>query len=114
MYAYEAGVFVENCRALADAARACGAQLTKLPEHAVAIELRGESVAFPIASDDREWALTTPEEAFYAAMLDADGNERESAAVRVAALATLLGGSAVLEGVLRAGGLRESGSRFSR
>jgi hypothetical protein len=59
MYAYEVGVFIENCRALADAARACGARLTKLPEHAVAIELRGESVAFPIPSDDREWALTT-------------------------------------------------------
>ncbi len=112
MYAYEAGIFVRNCRALADAARACGARLVMLPEHAVSIEVRGESVAFPIASDEREWAVTTPEEAFYAAMLDAETHSGERD--RVTALAALLGGNAVLESVLRAGGLRESESRFRR
>ena len=126
MYAYEAGIFVESCRALADAARACGAQLRKLPEHAVLIEVRGESVAFPVASDDRDWALTSPEEAFYAAMLDAEAfatiapeaepaqAEHEGALRRVAALANLLGGDAALESVLSAGGLGVSAARFDR
>ena len=112
MYAYESNIFMQNCRALADAARACGARLVMLPEHALSIEVRGESVAFPIASDEREWAATTPEEAFYAAMLDAEARDDER--YRVAALSELLGGDAVLENVLRAGGLRDPESRCSR
>lgn len=130
MYAHEADLFESNCRALAAAARACGAELHKLPDHAVAIEVCGESIAFPVASDDRDWELTTPEEAFYAAMLDAEAftavtpgenvtpqfeSDRDGAAERVSTLAGLLGGTTALADVLAAGGLRgEEETRFSR
>ena len=140
MYAFEAGMFDANCRALAQAARACGAELRKLPEHAVAIDVRGKSVTFPVASDDRDWELTTPEEAFYAAMLDAEAfasatpddarpdratpdeatakqlhADRDGATERLSILAGMLGGNAALADVLRAGGLTgDTGSRFSR
>jgi hypothetical protein len=65
--------FVETCNRVGMAARNAGLSLEKAPkDHVLMVSKDGRSVSFPIVSDDRDWRALTPEEAFYAVILDAD------------------------------------------
>ncbi len=63
--------FRTTCARVGEAARNAGLTLAKASSgHSLVISKGGNSVAFPIVTDDRDWRDTTPEEALYAVILD--------------------------------------------
>jgi hypothetical protein len=70
----ERDTYVARCLRVASAAAGKGVQLKKLDKtFAVEVSKAGETVTFPIVTDARLWRETSPEEAFYAVLLDARG-----------------------------------------
>jgi len=64
--------FREVCATVARVARNAGVSIAKVPgSHALAVSGNGSSMTFPIPCDEADWRKTSPEEAFYSAVVDA-------------------------------------------
>lgn len=64
--------FLRRCERVGAYAREAGLTLTKMQHvFAVTVARNGQSIPFPIVSDEADWRETTPEEAFYCAVTDA-------------------------------------------
>ena len=133
--------FLRRCERVSEYAYSAGLTLTKMPHaFALTVSKNGDSVAFPVVTDAIEWRETSPEEAFYCAVIDAfawcsarpgeaafatlDAIERSEIPVierdleeqmsRVRALTQLLGGAEALRRLWEAARDRSERRRFDR